>query len=538
MRHFASDTNKRIDKNVTATMAARIGYMITRIGIPPFVLAHMGLQAWGIWSTAFLLVQYLGISNSGLSQIYIKYIAEYDAKQDYQKANVLLSTGLSFTVPLCTTLFTMLVVFWPLVARFVNLPPAHAQDGKEAFLIVFGVFLSSLSLQAFEDLLSGMQEIVVVQWFWVVSYIVETVLIVTFIEMGRGIRGLAEAYLARMSVYLVLCIVYDYRKFKWLHVSPRLFSKKALRNVLHFGGIVQIQSFLATLLDSPERILGVRLLGMEAAGLFDLSKKFPSNSSTVTTSFFSAFLPAASNLHAHTTGEVRTRAIRDLYLRGARQANIVASYFCSLMAMLPSAILGVWLGKKVMTGAMTPTQFHAAVILFTVFNVTIQIHMLTGPGTSILRGIGRIYQEFWYAIPNIVFMVFTLAGAHLITHSWSILSIGYAVSLSTVFAAMVFLYRAHRVLHVSNLSYIRQVLLPGYVPYLVAAVFSFPVNALVAHYSRLAGVGILLVTGVLYTLCFAAVMYRLVLDDNERAKWRTFLQRGLSFLPQRSPRSS
>jgi O-antigen/teichoic acid export membrane protein len=534
MRHFASDTNKRIDKNVTATMAARVGYMITRIGIPPFVLAHMGLQAWGIWSTAFLLVQYLGISNSGLSQIYIKYIAEYDAKEEYQKANVLLSTGLSFTVPLCTTLFTMLVVFWPFVARFVNLPAEHARDGKEAFLIVFGVFLSSLSLQAFEDLLSGMQEIAVVQWFWVVSYIVETALIILFIEMGRGIRGLAEAYLARMSVYLVLCIVYDYRKFKWLHVSPRLFSKKALGNVLHFGGIVQIQSFLATLLDSPERILGVRLLGMEAAGLFDLTKKFPSNSSTVTTSFFSAFLPAASKLHAHTTGDVRTRAIRDLYLRGARQANIVAAYFCSLMAMLPSAILGVWLGKKVMTGAMTPAQFHAAVVLFTIFNITIQIHMLTGPGTSILRGIGRIYQEFWYAIPNIVFMVFTLAGAHLLTHSWSILSIGYAVSLATVFAAMVFLYRAHRVLHVSNWSYIRQVLLPGYVPYFVAACFSLPVTRLVAHHSRIAGVGILLVTGVLYTLCFAAVMYRLVLDDNERAKWRTILQRGLSKLPQRS----
>ncbi len=53
-----------------------------------------------------------------------------------------------------------------------------------------------------------------------------------------------------------------------------------------------------------------------------------------------------------------------------------------------------------MSGAMTPAQFHAAVILFALFNVATQIHMLTGPGTSILRGIGRIYQEFWYAIPN------------------------------------------------------------------------------------------------------------------------------------------
>jgi O-antigen/teichoic acid export membrane protein len=533
-QNFANTTNKRIDKNVAATIFARVGYMVTRIGIPPFVLAHIGLQAWGIWSTAFLLVQYLGLSNSGLSNVYIKYIAEYDAKKDYEKANVLLSTGLSFTVPLCTTLFAMIVVFWPFVARFVNLPAAFAHDGKETFLIVFAVFLSSMSLQAYEDLLSGMQEIVMVQWFFIISIVVEMVLIVVLIDMGRGISGLAEAYLARQLVYFFLCVGYDYYKFKWLRVSPYYFSKKALRNVLHFGGIVQIQSIFAILLASPERVLGVRLLGVEAAGIFDLSKKFPATSSIVPMSFFSAFLPAASSLHAHTAGEARTRAIRDLYLRGARQANLTAAYFCSLMAMLPTAIMTVWLGKQVTAGAMTPAQFHAAIVLFAVFNVAMQIHMLTGPGTSILRGIGHIYQEFWYAIPNVVFLVFTLAGVYVFMHGWSILGIGYAVSLATLFAAMVFLYRAHRVLHVSNWSYIYQVLLPGIVPYAAAACFSLPVTRMVSHHSRIAGVGILLVTGVLYTLLFGVVMHTLVLNDNERASWRTLFQRGLNMLSQRS----
>ena len=508
--------------------------MITRIGIPPFVLAHIGLESWGIWSTAFLLVQYLGLSNSGLSNVYIKYIAEYDAKKEYDKANVLLSTGLTFTIPICATLFAMLVVFWPFVARFINLPAAFAHDGKETCLIVFAVFLSSMSLQAYEDILSGMQEIVMVQWFFIISIVVEMVLIVVLIDMGRGIRGLAEAYLARQLIYFFLCVGYDYRRLPWLHISPRLFSKKALRGVLHFGGIVQIQTLFAIVLAAPERVLGVRLLGMEAAGIFDLSKKFPSTSSIVPMSFFSAFLPAASNLHAHTTGDKRTRAIRDLYLRGARQANLVASYFCALMAMIPGAIMMVWLGKQVTSGAMTPEQFNVSIVLFAIFNVAMQIHMLTGPGTSILRGIGHIYQEFWYAVPNVIFLVFTLAGAYWFFHGWTILGIGYAVSLATLFAALVFLYRAHRVLHVSTRSYIRQVLIPGMIPYAVAACFYIPTTRLVAHHGRIAGMGILLVTGILYTIFFAIVMDRLVLNENERASWRALLQRGLSMLPQRS----
>jgi O-antigen/teichoic acid export membrane protein len=538
-QHAIAVTHKRLNLNVAVTIAVRIAYMVTRVGIPPYVLVHIGLPAWGIWSTAFLLVSLLGISNSGLSNVYIKYVAEYDARKEYDKANALVSTGLSFTLPFCGVLFAMVVVFWPFVARFVNLPAAYAMEGREVFLIVFAVFLSSISLQAFVDVLNGMQEIAMVQWFSLVSYMVEVALIVVLIHMGRGIRGLAEAYLARQIIYFGLCIAYGYYKLRWLHVSPRLFSRRALQTVLHFGGIVQIQTLFATFFAVPERFIAMRVLGPEAVGLFDLSKKWPSSTATIPMSFFSAFLPAASNLYAHSKGEERVSNIRSLYLRGARQSNIVAAYFCSLMALLPAAIMGVWLGGKIThasaadiaNGAMTPAQFHDAIILFALFNVGIQIHMLTGTGTSILRGIGRIYQEFWYAIPNLIFLAITCAAARILQHGWTILGIGYAVSAATLLAAIVFLWRAHHVLHIGNAAYLREVLWPGLVPYLVAALFTVPVTHLVAHHGRIAGAGILLGTGVLYTVLLAIVMDWLILHPAEREQWRNLLQRGLRKQP-------
>ena len=542
-QHIAAvATEKRVNKNVAVTIAVRVGYMVTRIGIPPFVLAHIGLLSWGIWSTAFLLVQYLGITNSGLSNVYIKYVAEFDARKEYRKANELVSTGLTFTLPICAAIFALIVIFWPALAHFVNLPPEHAHDGKEAFLIVFAVFLSSLSLQAFPDVLNGMQEIAMVQWFSLISFLVETAAIVLLVGMGRGVRGLAEAYLARQIVYFGLCIFYNYYKLKWLHISPRLFSRSALREVLHFGGIVQLQTLLAVFFAAPERFIGMRMLGMEAAGLFDLAKKWPSSTSTVPMSFFSALLPAASNLHAHSQGDSRERNIRELYLRGARQSNIVGAYFSALMAMLPGSIMLVWLGKKVSDasalgsggGAMTPIQFHDAVILFALFNVAMQIHMLTGTGTSILRGIGRIYEEFWYALPNLFFLAITLTVAHSLQHRWTILGIGFAVASATLLAATVFLIRAHHVLRIGNLAYFREVLWPGIAPYLVAAVFTIPVSRLVAHQNRMAGAGILLCSGFLYTLLLALVMDWVILHQSERNQWRNVVHRALRMLPQLS----
>ena len=80
-------------------------------------------------------------------------------------------------------------------------------------------------------------------------------------------------------------------------------------------------------------------------------------------------------------------------------------------------------------------------------------------------------------------------------------------------------------------AYLREVLWPGLVPYFVAALFTVPVTHLVAHHGRIAGAGILLGTGVLYTILLAIVMDWLILHPAEREQWRNLLQRGLRKQP-------
>src|ERR1041384_7082765 len=84
-----------ISTNVMITIAARVVYLLTRFFVPPFVLARVSMEAYGLWATAFILVSYIGISTMGLSAVYSKYVAEYAARREHDRANQLLSTGLS-----------------------------------------------------------------------------------------------------------------------------------------------------------------------------------------------------------------------------------------------------------------------------------------------------------------------------------------------------------------------------------------------------------------------------------------------------------
>ena len=100
-------------------------------------------------------------------------------------------------------------------------------------------------------------------------------------------------------------------------------------------------------------------------------------------------------------------------------------------------------------------------------------------------------------------------------------------------AAIILLIRAHIVLHIPTLIYLREVIWPGAVPYLVGACFSWPVTTLVAHLirshgnnaGRWMGAAVLLLTGTVYTLILGIVLDRLILCQNERQRWRSTLQR-------------
>ncbi len=525
-RHPLHEVNKKFGLNVTATIVARIVNMARGVLVVPFLLAHIGLEAYGIWTTIFILVMYVGLTTLGISNVYIKYVAEFHARREYDKANALISTGLAVTIPLCAAVFAAIWLGWNWLAPWLHLPPAHATDGKEAVLIVLGVFLSSIALNAFGDMLTGTQQIAATQVFSTISILAEFILIVWLVSAGRGIAGLAEAYLARTIINDGLTFWWACKKLTWLRLSPRLVSRESLHYVIHFGGLVQFQSMLSIFLASVERVAALTFMGAESAGLMDVAKKWPSSLSTIPTAFFAALLPAASHVDAASKREEALKNLRVLYLRATRHSNLCTSAFVAVLAFWAAPLMHVWLGPAI------PVK-GSLISLFVLFSLTMQMHMLTGTGTSIFRGMGRVYEEFTYSIPNLLLLAMTLPLARLIEGRWSSLGIGGAVCAATVLAAFVLMGRVFVVLQLRFGPFLREVIVPGITPYLVAGALAWPVAHFVAGVTRWQGVGLIAFAAVLYSAGVLAVLYRLVLTTSEKRQVSKYIELGLGFLGAR-----
>jgi O-antigen/teichoic acid export membrane protein len=524
--NHATTVRDSLSSNVAASTLARIGYLITRFFIPPFVLAHVTLEAYGLWSAAFIVVAYIGISTMGLSTVYVKYVADFASRREFRKANELLSTGLCFSIPGCLAVFWLLYGFWPHVVDWLHITPGLRGDAREVVLLVAAVFLASISLSAFHDALVGAQRSALVQVIWVISYVAETILIFVLVSAGRGIRGLAEAFVVRTALEIALSLTFSIRTLKWLKISPRLCTRESLRILLTFGSVVQVQSLLAVTLNSIERVLAAWLVGLQGTGLLEISEKLPNMAASLPLGFASAFIPAASYLHGGLSGTPEQRAsIRKLYLKGARYMNISTAFICAFLALLPSALLDTWVGR----------HYEGAAYLMVIFAIASQANLLTGPGTSILKGIGLPYEEFYYCLPNVLFLLITVPLSRFVLGQWTVLGIGTAVAASTVLAAMFFVWHANRTLQVSWVVYAKSVFLPGLAPYLIAAPFAPPAAYLTAHLNRWVAAGAVAGLGVLYSLAVLFVVGRFVLETGERYWFQAMIQNKVArFLPAKA----
>lgn len=524
--HPTETVQTALSKNVLTAIGARVGYLVSRFFIPPFVLARVGLEAYGLWSAAFVLVSYLGISTFGISNVYVKYVAGYVASEDYRRANALLSTGLIVTSCICFSLFLLLCFGWSWVVTWVEIPAPLAGDAREVIFLIVTIFLTSLALSAFGDALIGAQQLALVQKIWIMSYLVETALILILVGSGRGIRGMAEAFVVRTLLEISLSAWLAFRRLPWLRISPAFCSREALRKLVAFGGTVQLLGLLAIVLNSIDRTLTASLVGLRAAGVIDLSRKLPSMASLVPSSFLSSFVPAASYLHSGLAdrSEGAQQEIRQLYLKGARYMNLCTAAVTGVLAIAPAAVLRCWLGK----------EHPGATMLLALFAIATQIHLLTGPGTTILKGIGRPREEFFYAIPNLLCLLLTVPLSYYMLGHWSVKGIGAAVALATTVSAIVFILHANRLLQIPMRMYLSEVVFPGLLPYLLALAVIAPVSSSIVAAHRVTAVIVLGLAGCVYGALIVLMVYRFVLGRGEQVWMATLLRQQIEhFWPRR-----
>lgn len=520
-----------LQANVAASLLANVLYLVSRLFVAPVALVYITLEMWGIWGFCFTLIGYFGMGAFGISNAYIRFVGVYSAQGNVDRINRLVSSGLAIT---CSAATLVMFGLYFSLDWIVNRLKVSEDLHQTAFVLLYGtvgVFMLDLTFGAFQYVLTGLQRIVAERVVFILSFMLEWVLIIGLFWMGHGVYSLLYAFAARYIFSTIAYVFITYRALPGFKVSPLLVDRTCFDYFIKFGGVVQATGLLAMFVGSIQRLVAGFVMNVEMVGLFDLGEKFPRMATAIPASVNHALFPAATALEQGGS----SKEISDLYVNSGRYTSLITGVIMGFLACFSFAIIAAWVGPD--------PKFVLAAVLMSMFTLPVQFHTLTGPASSMFKGIGKPWREFMFPLIHLgVLVLFVPLGFYLFEtgettvelQQQNTINLSILVCVAQTIASFIYMYYANHKFGISQVRYFVHAVGPGLVPYLVGLVLLFVTKPIFApfHGDRWPTLAILVVVGIVYVLLNLGVCW-FFFRQEERDRVRAMVTKGLALAKQK-----
>src|SRR5579864_6861329 len=165
-------------KNILSSWGGLATNIAVGLFLSPYILHHLGDDAFGLWVLIFSLTGYYGIFDFGIRSSLIRYVSKFQATGDKDELARLINTSL-FTYS-CLGLFlvgpTILGGFY--VDRLFHIQAPFLNDARILFLMVGYSVALGFPLGIAGGILEGLQRFYLINWTNVVSTFVRAILII------------------------------------------------------------------------------------------------------------------------------------------------------------------------------------------------------------------------------------------------------------------------------------------------------------------------------------------------------------------------
>lgn len=475
----------KITKNSIYSIVANGWYLLSRFLLTPFILLYLNLAEYGLWMLCFVVISFLALTSIGLEGAYIKYVAEFHARDQIDRANRFLSTGL-----LVSTLFSILVILlvWTGMGLLLDLLRIEETLRPTATILFLGtsvIFMLDISFTCFGRALDGLQYMYLTAKVRLITSFAEIILVVLFLFAGFGIYGLMTAFIIRYILAISINTFYAFKLVPGLKLSPAYLDKSSLKLLLQYGGKMQLLGFFGIFMTTFDKIIITRFLGLAATGMYELGRKLPYTMTTIPSEISGALMPALSHLQ----GKEDDRQSHSLFIGASRyMAMLSAPLFTFLFLSAPYSLY-VWLGNG----------YEHAVDVMYILSAGIFINLLTGASSSAAMGLNKLNWEIKYAALN---SILCLVMTPFMAIWFGLIGAAAGVALSTTIASVYFISITNDYFRVTLQQYFRSVLHPVIVSIVTGLFFYIllPVIIPVATISRTVTGIYLVILGICYLL--------------------------------------
>jgi O-antigen/teichoic acid export membrane protein len=309
--------------------------------LSPFILHHLGDDAFGLWVLIFSLTGYYGIFDFGIRSSLVRYVSKFQATGDKEDLARLINTSLFSYTCLCLALLVTTALGSLYVDRMFHVPPGFLRDARILFLMVGASLALGFPLGIGGGILEGLQRFYLLNWTNIVSTLLRAVLIIYVLRHGLGLLSVALITVCLPLVASAVRSVIAHRLL-WVPLSWKYVSRESLRHVASYGSVTFMIIVAGRLRFKTDAVIIGSFLSAGAITFFSIGGRLVDYAVEVVSSLAQIFTPMSSHFHA--TGD--HAQLRKIFVAGNRACAFVMFPMTVALIVMGKSVIEAWVGPR------------------------------------------------------------------------------------------------------------------------------------------------------------------------------------------------
>lgn len=362
--------------------------------LSPFLVKHLGTEAFGIWMLIFSIVNYMSFFDLGVQLSLARYIPKYYAVEDYDNLNRVLNTShFIYAIVASVVMLITGIIAFVFVDSFnvsAELIPVMRWSllliGANGAVLFLGIAAASLGPFHRYDLRTAVT---------VTTKIAGTLLIVYFVLQGYSLIAMALITLIMTVIRLFASRILQQKIVPAIRFGVKYIDRKMMKQLFNYG----TYSFLITvttliIFNSDNVIIGL-FLTASTVTYYSLAITILSYLRTLMSAIGMPLVPAISHLEATSDlTEVASTSFKIL-----KYLFYLSFAVCASIFLFGGSFVTLWMGPG----------FELTTEILRILVVTAALYLPQVTSNSILLGISRHKPLFYIllaeAVANIVLSV-------------------------------------------------------------------------------------------------------------------------------------
>jgi O-antigen/teichoic acid export membrane protein len=371
----------------------------------PFYIHFLGLDQFGLFTIVFAITAPLGVLNAGMAQATTKYVAEFYAAGETQRATILAGTTLFLNLLLGLLGFFLLILCAHFAAtRLFKIAPSLHSEAVWAIRLAGAIWCCNQLSATFQAIVTASQDYRTLALGTISRSILAYGGGVVLLVFSPHLDSLITFNLIVALIFVAVWLFLARRILPQLGMLPR-WDNQSCRLCYRFSGWQALDQFLGIWAGQADVFLLGSLTNSKLVGIYGVASNVQSRLVAGVWSALNTLFPATSSL-AGSPG-----AAERMILRVGWSASLAGGWIYGMAFIYAPNLLPLWVGATVGTQAAPVLQILLAAALAGLPSAVLYQYMLGQGLTRLIFLMGICSSIITAACSFICIRQFGLAGA-------------------------------------------------------------------------------------------------------------------------------